>query len=99
MSKYTITIEGDFEKGECGLCPLVYMDVSRIDEEGFIEWVEACPLVIEGEDCPLEEVKQGEWEEVEHGTFFKCSVCGRTEDFRLTNFCPRCGADMRGDKE
>ena len=28
-----------------------------------------------------------------------CSRCGITiqEDYRLPNFCPNCGADMRGD--
>lgn len=36
------------------------------------------------------------------GHYWTCSVCGKspciyiTED---TNFCPNCGADMRGEKE
>ena len=33
----------------------------------------------------------------------KCSVCSYTDSFFeenwLYNFCPNCGADMRGDKE
>lgn len=29
---------------------------------------------------------------------FCCSVCGVSNDWRRTNFCPHCGADMRGDK-
>lgn len=27
----------------------------------------------------------------------KCSVCGNSADY--TNFCPNCGADMRGDND
>lgn len=47
MSKYTITIEGDFEKGECLSCPLLSQD------NGYgVECYRAF------EDCPLEEVKQ-----------------------------------------
>lgn len=32
-------------------------------------------------------------------TGYRCSVCGKNNfyDF-MTNFCPECGADMRGDK-
>lgn len=26
---------------------------------------------------------------------FCCSVCGVSNDWRRTNFCPHCGADMR----
>ena len=39
--------------------------------------------------------KQGEWEEKEHGEFYSCSCCNYTTDFRLTNYCPNCGAEMR----
>lgn len=32
-------------------------------------------------------------------TTYKCSVCGYGNGRRFnTNFCPNCGADMRGDK-
>ena len=39
--------------------------------------------------------KQGEWEEKEHGEFYSCSCCNYTTDFRLANYCPNCGAEMR----
>lgn len=32
-----------------------------------------------------------------HDQVFCCSVCGVSNDWRRTNFCPHCGADMRAD--
>lgn len=43
---------------------------------------------------PTVEPVRGEWVEVEFGMFFKCSICGYLTDYRLTNYCPNCGADM-----
>lgn len=41
---------------------------------------------------------EGEW--IDGGLYDKCSVCGGHEPYRyLSNFCPHCGADMRGGKE
>ena len=47
---------------------------------------------------PTIEPKRGEW--IFNGNFcglnhHKCSKCGKDE-FRMSNFCPNCGADMRG---
>lgn len=28
-----------------------------------------------------------------------CNICGYKSDIVPTNFCPNCGADMRGDKQ
>ena len=54
----------------------------------------------------IEERPQGEWLDVvcEHGCFFHgtCSVCKIRNDIPplgMANFCPNCGADMRGDKD
>ena len=39
---------------------------------------------------------QGEWiKDAEWWCVYKCSVCGDTFD-ELTNFCPHCGARMKG---
>lgn len=50
-----------------------------------------------------EERPQGEWIEGYHGHFetLDCSLCGYVRDNRYatSNFCPNCGADMRGEKE
>lgn len=45
------------------------------------------------------ERKHGEWIESDFG--WKCSICGNTSVMwqRTYNFCPNCGADMRGDKD
>lgn len=61
------------------------------------------------------EVKHGKWIENSTGTSHKCSVCGcpvlyvfdmdlsyrEHSDYCecLSNFCPHCGADMRGETE
>lgn len=50
MSKYTLTIEGDFKRYECNKCPLGILSVS-----GFV-----C-VIDDRISCPLEEVKWGEW--------------------------------------
>lgn len=42
---------------------------------------------------------------VAHGDCAYCSECGSyaglsgAEEYVLSNFCPNCGADMRGEKE
>ena len=52
------------------------------------------------------EQKKGKWIEVDgtdYEQFCKCSVCGCGSDSFDTvykpNFCPNCGADMRGDAD
>lgn len=30
--------------------------------------------------------------------FFKCTICGCSDLTARSNFCPNCGADMRGGK-
>lgn len=57
------------------------------------------------EDAPtIEERKKGKWigepKDGIEAMFFKpkCSVCG-FESAEVKNFCPVCGADMRGDKD
>ena len=61
-----------------------------------IELVEKQPTV------DAVEVVHGRWESTteqdEFGEmdFFKCSVCGQLRWFE-TNYCPNCGADMRGE--
>lgn len=55
----------------------------------------------------IEERKKGEWihegYDIQHGCdWIHCSVCGKrgiNVPADLTNYCPNCGADMRGDKD
>ena len=48
-----------------------------------------------------EERPQGEWvfrSGVTCGGYYKCSNCGEVERAEK-NYCPNCGADMRGEKK
>ena len=46
----------------------------------------------EGRPNPVDRL-QGEW--IKDDDWCKCSVCGETFD-ELTNYCPNCGARMKG---
>lgn len=72
-------------------------------------WI-ICDFRTKVESLPtVEERKKGEWIEIPHnqGITFQCSVCGQTTPTAKTwdifcneydyPFCPRCGADMRGN--
>ena len=81
-------------------------DMSEIDGEHFTE---PC-MVVDVEDIQklpfvkLQEPKTGHW--IKDNPFTKpyCSECKTScvglhgFDYTLTNFCPNCGADMRGEK-
>ena len=44
--------------------------------------------------------KKGEWKIMSdrYGQYYACSVCGYDRSYSYTfNFCPNCGADMRGE--
>lgn len=49
----------------------------------------------------VREVKRGKWIRTSYrkGFGYKCSVCGKIYNKRKNrlNFCPNCGADMRGE--
>ena len=53
------------------------------------------------------EHNRGEWqvyydEDSPQDGIWKCSICGYIrliDDISPTNFCPNCGADMRGDED
>ena len=65
-------------------------------------------LTVEKEKLERQAVKRGEWEEISEyngwgDTHYRCSVCGEewyledgTPKQNNMNFCPQCGADMRG---
>lgn len=90
---------------------LIYAEdvIKEIDE-----WLEVVGAVVIGKhlsyygellgcikDAPTVEavpVVRGKWVGVEYDMFFECSNCGYSTDYSLTNFCPNCGADMRGEK-
>ncbi len=109
MSKAILVID---EMPECcGEC-LCFIERDRFDGN---EWHSACyKLRKEVSDydkpheCPLRpmpEQKKGKWIDVQdpYGFFETipvCSECGCTTKMRdKYNFCPNCGADMRGENE
>lgn len=67
-----------------------YSDINR--EERFIDAINTLP-----DDRP-----SAEWNRLSHDTFH-CILCGRTfivmQGDDAMNYCPNCGADMKGDRE
>lgn len=60
--------------------------------------------IIETLTADVRENVKGEWiskmvecSRENYDQVFCCSVCGVSNDWRRTNFCPHCGADMRGE--
>ena len=43
------------------------------------------------------EVVHGRWKDMCLGEYFMCSECDFLTDWRLSNYCPNCGAKMDGD--
>ena len=44
--------------------------------------------------------KDGEWLDEQRGRWIyaKCNLCGKVQDVR-SNYCPNCGAKMKGEQE
>ena len=83
MNKYTLTIEGDFEKGECRKCP-ISKKYACVGEDSFFDTYLGCTFK-EIEDCPLEKVRI-------------CHVCGSKVEYDIVtkyDFCQNCGTDVR----
>ena len=77
--------------GNCTVCPLANCYAEQVRN---IPTVEVKPIV------------RGEWELVDD-TFdemkdYKCNLCGQLcamSIYKMMNFCPNCGADMRTERE
>ena len=84
-------------------------DMRLIDADALMRVIDAVPLTFDGgvdineletiinEQPTIEERKTGEWIELDftEAWEYKCDQCGRLSDFK-DNYCPNCGADMRG---
>lgn len=51
-------------------------------------------------DAPIIEPKQDEWERIPYSFVggFRCSCCGTKTIEKHWNFCPNCGAKMKGEE-
>ena len=87
-----------------------YIDITDIeipsDENDYDELVAFADAIAEQEIIQLPERKKGKWivtSEFEDCRYAKCNQCKVTQVFYynkpLTNFCPNCGADMKGKQE
>lgn len=48
---------------------------------------------------PTIEPRKGKWIKRKGGALgYNCSCCGKSDISNHFNYCPNCGADMRGDK-
>lgn len=72
----------------------------RCNEKFPIYYKPAIDEVIKTIVADAQEVRRGRW--TYNANFaeppFKCSACGKSQG-RLSNYCPNCGADMRGEEE
>lgn len=50
------------------------------------------------ERIPPVQPKRGRWKGEGLGDY-RCSLCGEVQTRTRTNFCPNCGADMRGGED
>ena len=69
---------------------IFYDDYENTDELSLISGLRALPSV-------QPERKKGKW--IDDGDCLICSCCKKAYTFSGSNFCPNCGADMRGGRE
>jgi hypothetical protein len=87
---------------ECKECSAIEWNKSV-----YTTWVEAeedfMQRLLDAPTVDAVEVKHGRWSPVTYGlgvtvTRWMCSNCKKYENsYSRTNYCPNCGADMRGD--
>lgn len=72
-----------------------YYSFSLLESMGDIEGV-----ISDIESLPAIELKKGKWIK-DNLVGWKCSNCGEhiVLDIKYGNYCPNCGADMRGERD
>ena len=69
------------------------------DYSELFDAVEALPAADMADMLDVQSVVHAEWENVNpvEVPLYRCSACGHTPTVIKTNFCPDCGAKMRGE--
>lgn len=66
------------------------------------KFIDSLPTADVRENVKGEWIKESEHSVMGDGYMWFCSICGRREYFNFRgqkdNFCPNCGADMRGEE-
>ena len=75
-------------------CYVTYMNCPHADD-GFR--CDGCDDIEAIEALPSAEPKTGKW--IDGNWSIRCSECGYSMPWAVRNFCPNCGADMRGEEE
>ena len=77
-----------------------YQTTSCLDCKMYDKEKHNCPRFCEVIRNAIEERPHGEWlkSDMPESVLAKCSICGFDCGAKTHNFCPECGADMRGDK-
>lgn len=77
--------------------PAVERNYGDVDPDSVIRVIETIPA------ADVRPVVRGKWvrkveiDGVLKREYFVCSECGQTRMLNFHNFCPNCGADMRGN--
>lgn len=78
-------------------------ELKRLVDERVVEPIKNGELVLQTEVLQTDKRPHGEWEEPFESngkTYHKCTHCHISSELILFgNFCPNCGADMRGGED
>lgn len=74
-----------------------YQTTSCLDCKNYDKETHNCPRYCEVIKEAIKSRPKGEW--IVSGLDYQCSNCGMVPCFRQDNFCPNCGAKMKGGKE
>lgn len=85
--------------GTLGALPPTARETKYLNEQ-----IKALNMAMEALQEP--ERKKGQWEDFDYDNSYRCTSCGEiwtlndgTPEENNMNYCPNCGADMRGEKE
>ena len=75
-----------------------YQTTSCLDCGNYDKENHNCPRYCEVIKEAINSRPQGEWIDTMYG-FHTCSICGKYGNPKFFNFCPNCGAKMKGGAE